>query len=203
MNCDLIISKIQMMIIKDPNDDNNFLKCTDYYNCSTCDEIKCIDNKKKDNKIGMIIGITVGISCCIIIVLIIIICCLYKKCQQNEGTTGGNVNIKEKNFKGVNNNGELSSSEERIIKENMVNCTFKTTSGNVKKISFDKNKTMGELIKKFFEEMDLMRYYGRVDLFGFICNANVITFDNIDFVGNYFNTDGNNFILVRDLNNLI
>ena len=204
-----LIDELRPYYFQDPNDDNNFLKCTDYYECSTCDEIKCIDlnddnnNKKKDKKIGMIIGIIVGISGPIIIVLILMFC-LLKKCQQNKRTIGGDIKIGNKIGQIDNNNNRgLSSSEERIIKENMVNCTFKTTSGNIKKIYFDKNKTMGELIKKYFEEMDIMRYYGRVDLFGFLCNANKITFDSLEFVNNYFSEDGNNFILVRDLNNLI
>ena len=145
----------------------------------------------------------VGIFGSIIIVLIIIICYLFKKFQKNEGTNGGNVNIKEKNFKGGKNDIELASPEERLISENMVDCTFRTTSGNIKKITFDKNKTMGELIKNYFEEIDLMRYYGRADLFRFVCNVNVIPFGSLEFVWKYFNTDGNNFILVHDLNNLI
>ena len=96
-----LIDNLRPYYFKDPNDDNNFLRCTDYYNCSTCDEIKCIDlndEKKKDSKIGMIIGIIVGIFGSIIIALIIIIYYLFKRFQKNEGTNGGNVNIKEKKF---------------------------------------------------------------------------------------------------------
>ena len=104
----------------------------------------------------------------------------------------------------VTSDNEVINSEERIINEkNKITCTFKTTSGKIEDIIIDKNKTISELIKYFFEKMNINKYYGRKDLFGFLYKANKVPFDSQDTVEHFFGEDENKWILVFDKNNLI
>ncbi len=123
--------------------------------------------------------------------------------MKNNENNRKKLNIKNKN-EAVASDNEVINSEERIINEkNKITCTFKTTSGKIEDINCDKNKTISELIKYFFEKMNMNKYYGRKDLFGFLYKANKVPFDSQETVEHFFGEDENKWILVLDKNNLI
>ena len=199
------INELRPYYFKDPNDESNFIKCSDFFNCSTCNDIQCIsvnenEDKEKNNKKLMIICIVFGIALFITIVILTIIICYIYKMKNNEN------NRKKLNIPNgaVTSDNEVINSEERIINEkNKITCTFKTTSGKIEDITFDKNKTISELIKYYFEKMNMNKYYGRKDLFGFLYKANKVPFDSQETVEHFFGEDENKWILVFDKNNLI
>ena len=123
--------------------------------------------------------------------------------MKNNENNRKKLNIKNKNNAATSDN-DVINSEERIINEkNKITCTFKTTSGKIEDIIIDKNKTISELIKYFFEKMNINKYYRRKDLFGFLYKANKVPFDSQETVEHFFGDGENNWILVLDKNNLI
>ena len=194
------IKELRPYYFQDPIDDNNFLKCSDYFNCTMCDEIKCIynndeDKKSKTNTVQIIIIILVCFVC--VVIIIIIIYCLCKKFKKLENEKNRRSNTS------ANEHRSEKSEDTLIDNNNEINFQFKTTAGKVTSISIDKNKTMDDLIKKYFQKIGLTKYYGRKDLFNFLKNANKFTFGFQDNVMLHYDNNGINIIVVLDTNNLI
>ena len=194
------IKELRPYYFQDPIDDNNFLKCSDYFNCTMCDEIKCIynndeDKKSKTNTVQIIIIILVCFVC--VVIIIIIIYCLCKKFKKLENEKNRRSNTS------ANEHRSEKSEDTLIDNNNEINFQFKTTAGKVTSISIDKNKTMDDLIRKYFQKIGLTKYYGRKDLFNFLKNANKFTFGFQDNVMLHYDNNGINIIVVLDANNLI
>ena len=198
-----LISELRPYYIKDPNDEYNFIKCSDYFNdCTTCDEIKCLDKKDGKIKIGAIIGIVIGVFAFIVIILLIIIFCLCKKCKMTKEKES-NHEKKNSDAEKVNTDNTSKSEKININEKDLISVIFKVSTGKTFNISISKYETMCELIKSFFNTTEMSKYYGRKDLFRFICNADVISQDSPIIVEYYFANSPNNIIVVTDMNNLI
>ena len=91
-----------------------------------------------------------------------------------------------------------------IQKTNNIRFTFKTGSGIQNVININQNKNMNDLIKAYFDEIEMPYFYGS-NIFKFLYNATMIKFDNKENIFNLMNKNNlnNNIIMVIDLNNLI
>ena len=91
-----------------------------------------------------------------------------------------------------------------IQKTNNIRFTFKTGSGIQNVININQNKNMSDLIKAYFDEIEMPYFYGS-NIFTFLYNASKINFDNNEYIFNLMNKNNlnNNIIMVIDLNNLI
>ena len=71
-------------------------------------------------------------------------------------------------------------------------------------INTNQNKNMSDLIKSYFDEIEMPYFYGR-NIFTFIYNATKINCDNNEYIFNLINENklNSNIIMVIDLNNLI
>ena len=196
-----LITELKPYYFPDPEDEYNFIKCSDVYSgCSTCDEIKCLDNENKNTnsgyKLSEIIGIIVAVVVGVIIISIVIFC-LIKKCHNN--SEPGQNRTDERN--------DVPRSEDTRIENtdriNEIQFVFRTTAGRENTININRNKTMSDLLKVYFQEIGMSKYFGRKELFCFVKDAKKFNFDCQDSVINYYNEIGYNNIVVIDKHNII
>ena len=202
-----LINELRPYYFKDPKDEYNFLNCSVFFNCEICDEKQCNSNndeeKKNNNKnIKLIIIILVCFICLIIIIIIIYCLCKTSKKQKNNTTvSSSNQGFIEK----VNAHRSERSEDVQIYKDqlNTLMFHFQTTAGTEFKIFIEKEKTMEDLFKQFFEFIQKPEYIGRDDLFVFLKDGQAFKFGCKDKVMLHYNKDMNNIILITDQKNLI
>ena len=173
MTC-YLINELRPYYFKDPKDEYNFLNCSVFFNCEICDEKQCNSNNDEEKKNNnKNIKLIIIILVCFICLIIIIII-IYRLCRAKK-----QENNKDQMFH------------------------FKTTTGMEFKIFIEKEKTMEDLFKQFFEFIQKPEYIGRDDLFVFLKDGKAFKFGCKDKVMLHYNKDMNNIILIRDENNLI
>ena len=82
-------------------------------------------------------------------------------------------------------------------------CTFITNKGMKKDIVFDSNRTISELIKKYFNKIGKPELFTKPNLINFQFNGKTIDFNSQDKVENLFLNFTNVIIYVYDYYNLI
>ena len=113
-------------------------------------------------------------------------------------------NTKVKIIKKENNIINVIDTNNLIQKINNITFTFKTGPGAINEININQGKSMGDLLKAYFDEIEMPYFYGR-NIFTFIYNATKINCDNNEYIFNLINENklNSNIIMVIDLNNLI
>ena len=110
-------------------------------------------------------------------------------------------NSKIKIIKNGNNIINVIDKNNLIKNVNNKKFTFKTTAGIQNVININQNKNMSDLIKSYFDEIEMPYFYG-TNVFRFFCNATQIEFDSKDNISQFI-LNNNNVILVIDTNYLI
>ena len=137
----------------------------------------------------------------IIIIIIIYRLCRSKKKENNTTASSSNQGFIEK----VNAHRSERSEDVQIYKDqlNTLMFHFQTTAGTEFKIFIEKEKTMEDLFKQFFEFIQKPEYIGKDDLFVFLKDGQAFKFGCKDKVMLHYNKDMNNIILITDQKNLI
>ena len=110
-------------------------------------------------------------------------------------------NSKIKIIKNGNNIINVIDKNNLIKNANNIIFTFKTTAGIQNVININQNKNMSDLIKSYFDEIEMPYFYG-TNVFRFFCNATQIEFDSKDNISQFI-LNNNNVIMVIDINDLI
>ena len=84
-----------------------------------------------------------------------------------------------------------------------MNIIFKTNIGRTINLVIEPEKTISELIQKFFERIGELELYNRKDSFYFIHQAQIIDYYDKTKIINYFKGSQNPVIFVNDIANLI
>jgi hypothetical protein len=111
-------------------------------------------------------------------------------------------NTKVKIIKKENNIINVIDTNNLIQKINNITFTFKTGPGAINEININQGKSMGDLLKAYFDEIEMPYFYGR-NIFTFLYNATPIKFDSKDNLLALRNKYQCNIIVVIDQNNLI
>ena len=111
-------------------------------------------------------------------------------------------NTKVKIIKKENNIINVIDTNNLIQNINNITFTFKTSSGAINEININQGKSMGDLLKAYFDEIEMPYFYGR-NIFKFFYSATPVKFDSKDNVFAMRSKCQCDIIMVIDLNNLI